>query len=122
MTVYLTVRTIHILCAVCSAGGFLLRGFWMLRDSPLLHHPLTRVLPHVIDTLLLASAVGLVAISGFYPFTTSWINLKLVLLVAYILFGTIALKRGRSRSVRATAFVLALASVAGIFAAAIFKP
>ncbi|MEX0741948.1 MAG: SirB2 family protein [Phycisphaeraceae bacterium] len=122
MSTYLLLRAFHITCAVLSAGGFLLRGLWMLADSPLLRHRLARVLPHVIDTLLLASAIALVIMSGFYPLTTSWINIKLVLLVVYIVFGSIALKRGRSRRLRAAAFVLALASVTGIFAAAVFKP
>jgi len=122
MSTYLLLRAFHITFAVLSAGGFLLRGLWMLTDSPLLQHRLTRVLPHIVDTLLLASAVALVLMSGFYPLSTSWINLKLILLLAYIVLGTIALKRGRNRRIRATAFVLALASVAGIFAAAIVKP
>lgn len=122
MSTYLLLRTFHIICAVLSAGGFLMRGLWMLADSPLLRHRLTRVLPHVVDTLLLASAVVLVIMSGFYPLATSWINIKVVLLLVYIVLGSIALKRGRSRRVRAAAFVMALASVVGIFVAAIFKP
>ena len=122
MSMYLAIRTIHIACALLSLSGFALRGYWMLRASPLLQHKLTRVLPHIIDSALLLSAIVLVLMSGFYPLATSWINIKLVLLVVYILLGTIALKRGKSPRVRAVAFVLSLITLAAIFATAIVKP
>ena len=122
MSTYLTIRTLHVTFALLSASGFILRGYWMWRGSALLQHKLTRTLPHIVDTLLLLSAIVLVLLSGFYPVTTSWINIKLLLLVAYIVLGTIALKRGRSRRMRAIAFLLALVSLAGIFYAALTKP
>ena len=50
-------KSIHLTCAVLSISGFLLRGFWMIKNSPLLQHRLTKILPHIVDTLLLASAI-----------------------------------------------------------------
>jgi uncharacterized membrane protein SirB2 len=53
-----------------------------------------------------------------YPFTTDWLTMKVVLLVVYVVLGSIALKRGRTRAARATAFVAALVTVAFLFSVA----
>src|SRR6185312_4199771 len=106
---YLLLKQLHVACAFISIGGFALRGALMLRDSPLLQSAFARVAPHVVDTVLLASAVALAWLSGQYPFSQGWLTAKVLALVAYIVLGSVALKRGRSRAMRATAFVFALA-------------
>ena len=65
--------------------------------------------PHVIDTALLASAVALAVTIRQYPGTSAWLTAKVAGLVAYIVLGTIALKRRKSRRVRIAAFYGALA-------------
>ncbi len=122
MSAYLLIRAFHMLCAILSFSGFALRGYWMLKESPKLQSKPAKVLPHIVDTLLLLSAIVLVIMSGFYPITTSWINIKIVLLIAYIVLGTIALKRGKTKQIRTVTFVLALISVLAIFAVASIKP
>ena len=112
---YLLVKQVHVICAALSIAGFTLRGALMLRDSALLQTRFARIAPHVVDTLLLASAVALAWQSGQYPFAQSWLTAKLLALLAYIVLGTIALKRGRTRTVRSVAFVLALATVLYLF-------
>ena len=96
-------------CAGLSLAGFILRGYWMVHQSPRLQHPLTRTLPHIIDTLLLLSAIGLTLILRQYPFTAPWLTAKVSALLLYILLGSLALKRGRSRRVQIIAFYSALA-------------
>lgn len=91
-----------------SLALFVLRGAWMLSGSRLLVSGFSRVVPHVVDTILLASAVGLTVVLGQYPFAQGWLTAKLLGLVVYILLGTIALKRGRTRKQRLLAFVGAL--------------
>jgi uncharacterized membrane protein SirB2 len=118
---YAAIRAIHVACALLSAGGFVARGVLMLRDSTLLATRFARVAPHVVDTLLLASAVALAWMSGQYPFAQAWLTAKVVALLAYILLGTLALKRGRSKAVRAAAFALALATVLYILAVAVTR-
>ena len=103
MELYPFLKHLHVTCVVLTAGGFLLRGVWMLRASPWLHHPLTRVLPHVNDTLLLAAGVGLMLLLHQYPFVDGWLTAKLLALLAYIALGTIALKRGHTKGVRIAA-------------------
>jgi uncharacterized membrane protein SirB2 len=118
---YLTVRHVHMGCAAVSASLFLLRGVWMLRASKLLQQRWVRIAPHLVDTLLLASAITLAAWSGQYPFAQGWLTAKLFALVGYIALGTIALKRGRTRAVRGAAFIAALALFAYIVAVAVTK-
>jgi uncharacterized membrane protein SirB2 len=118
---YLALKHLHIACAILSGSFFLLRGIWMLRDSPRLKARWVRIAPHVIDTALLTSAVVLVVWSGQYPFVQPWLTAKLLALIAYIGLGTVALKRGRNKSVRIGAFVAALTLFAYIGAVALTK-
>jgi uncharacterized membrane protein SirB2 len=93
-----------------SLAGFAARGLLMLAGSPLLQARFVRIAPHVVDTVLLASAVWLAWSLGQYPFVHGWLTAKVLGLAAYIVLGTIALKRGRTRFIRATAFAGALAA------------
>lgn len=119
---YIIVKHIHFTAAILSFSGFILRGFWMLKDSPLLQAKLTRVLPHIIDTILLATAIYLVMVSQLYPFAVNWVTAKVFLLIAYIIIGTIALKRGKTKSIRLLALVTSLIIISTIFAIALIKP
>ena len=118
---YLAIKHLHITCAILSGSFFLLRGLWMLADSPLLQRRWVRVVPHVVDTLLLGSALVMVFWSGQYPFVQSWLTAKLLALVAYIVLGTVALKRGKTKGVRAFAMFAALATFAYIVAVALTR-
>lgn len=118
---YLAVKHLHITFAALSGLLFLLRGIWMLADSPLLRRRWVRILPHVIDTALLASALVLAFWSAQYPFVQTWLTVKVVALVAYIGLGTVALKRGKSKPVRTAAFIAALAVFAYIVKVALTR-
>jgi uncharacterized membrane protein SirB2 len=80
----------------------------MLTESPLLGQPWVRLAPHLIDTALLGSAISMAVISAQYPFSQDWLTAKLWGLLAYILCGTLALKRGRSKKQRAVFLMAAL--------------
>ncbi len=102
-------KQIHIALALVSLSGFAVRGYWMMRGSPLLKRQWVRVVPHFVDTLLLVTGLSLVFTLSLYPGEQTWLTAKLVALVLYILLGTVALKRGRTYALRTTAFVAALA-------------
>jgi uncharacterized membrane protein SirB2 len=121
MELYPFLKHLHVTCVVLTAGGFLLRGVWMLRTSPWLHHPLTRVLPHVNDTLLLAAGVGLMLLLHQYPFVDGWLTAKLLALLAYIVLGTFALRRGRTRTIRLAAFAGALLTLGYLVSVALTR-
>jgi uncharacterized membrane protein SirB2 len=93
----------------------------MLRASPLLAARFTRIAPHVVDTLLLASAVALAWMSGQYPFAQDWLTAKVVALVLYVALGSYALKRARTLRARAAFFGLALATVLYIVSVAMAR-
>ena len=118
---YLAVRWLHVGCAALTIAGFAGRGVLMLRGSALLEHRFVRVAPHVVDTVLLASAVWLAWFLGQVPFVHGWITAKVLALLAYIVLGSIALKRGRTKAIRAGAFAAALAAAAYLVAVALTR-
>lgn len=103
MTGYVAIKTVHLACVALTWALFTLRGYWMISGSAAAKARWARVVPHLNDTVLLGAGVTMVAIAG-YPFTHGWIAAKLAGLLAYILLGTIALKRGRTRGMRVAAF------------------
>ncbi len=121
MEIYPLLKHLHVTCVALTAGGFLLRGVWMLRGNALLQHPLTRVLPHINDTLLLAAGLGLMLLLRQYPFVDGWLTAKLLALLAYILLGTVALKRGRTPQSRVAAFGGAVLSLLYLVAVALTR-
>ncbi len=121
MNTYLLLRHLHISCVVLSGAGFLLRLYWMASESPRLRQRLTRTLPHVIDSVLLGSALTLAVWSGQYPFVDGWLTAKLGGLLAYIGLGTMALKRGRTRAARLGYGALAVLAYAYIVSVALTR-
>jgi uncharacterized membrane protein SirB2 len=102
-------KAVHVGSALLSISGFVLRGAWMLQGSPQLKARVTRIVPHVVDTVLLVSAILLALRSAQYPLVHAWLSAKLLALLAYIALGSIALKYGKTRRVRVLNFCLALA-------------
>jgi uncharacterized membrane protein SirB2 len=80
----------------------------MIADSPL-QARWVRIVPHVNDTLLLASGIGLAVIIQQYPLADGWLTAKLAALLLYIVLGTVALKHGKTRCTRIAAWLGALA-------------
>jgi uncharacterized membrane protein SirB2 len=118
---YIALKHLHVTCVVLSGLGFCLRGWWMLTESPLRQHRLTRVLPHIVDTLLLGSALTMAWLSGQYPFVNGWLTAKFFGLLAYILLGMMALKRGRTMATRQRYFAMALLAYAYIVGVALSR-
>ena len=104
---YLLLRQLHTVLAAITIGGFLLRGYWMLSGSEKLHRPLTRIAPHVVDTAFLSSGIAMLVLSSLNPLTQSWLLAKFAGLVFYVLLGSVALRRGPTRPIRASALLAA---------------
>ncbi|WP_087461095.1 SirB2 family protein [Oleiphilus messinensis] len=109
MTYYLLIKQVHIICVIATLILFSFRGILMMLNSRLLHTRLIRVLPHIVDTVLLVSAILLTLQIHQYPFVNDWLTAKLIALLAYIAVGTFALKRGKTKSLRILLFFIALA-------------
>ena len=118
---YLLLKHLHVTAVAISGTGFLLRGVLMLCDSPLLGRRLFKVAPHVIDTVLLGSAIAMAVISAQYPFVLPWLTAKFFGLLAYIVFGMMALKRARTKAQRAAWFAAALLAFAYIVSVALTR-
>ncbi len=118
---YFFLKNIHITLVAISGALFLLRGLWMLARSPLLQASPVKRLPHLVDSLLLASALGLAIWSGQSPTNSTWLLAKVGALIAYILLGALALSYGRTMAMRATALLAATGCYAYMVTTAITK-
>ena len=121
---YTLLKAVHVTAVVLSGTGFVLRWVLMRRASPALQaralqSRTLRVAPHVIDTVLLASAVSLAVIGRFNPLVVPWLAAKITALLVYIVVGTIAL-RG-APSLRMPAFLVSVATFAYIVSVALSK-
>lgn len=124
MSYHAVVLTLHLLAVVVTLSLFVTRFYWLCRRSPALQQHWVNVVPHINDTLLLASGIALIVINRFYPFSAqeSWLTAKMFGVIIYILLGHIALgRRQRSLSLRWVAFILALMCFFLIVQAAITK-
>jgi len=108
MSLYLLSYYIHVSCICLSGSFFFIRGIWMLLESELLDLKWVKILPHVIDTLLLVSAISLTIQIQQFPFVENWLTVKVIALIMYILFGIVALRRGRTKVQRVVFFILAM--------------
>ena len=105
---YPQIRFVHILAISLSGGLFALRGIGVLVGARWPQAALVRYLSYTIDTVLLTAALMLVTILPSAMFAYHWLTVKLVLVVAYVVLGVFALRRGRSRGTRAICYAGAL--------------
>lgn len=105
---YPEIKAVHVGAVVASGGLFAVRGSLMLARSRLANHAALRWLSYAIDTTLLTAALMLVTILHQYPFVQGWLTAKVLLLVVYIVLGSLALKRARSRRAQVACFFAAL--------------
>lgn len=119
---YMIAKHLHTATVALTLILFLVRGGWMLADSGMLQRRWVRIAPHVIDTVLLLSALYLAIVVWGWPATPhGWITAKVAALVVYIGLGTVALKRGRTKAVRTAALVGALVVFGYLVAVALSK-
>lgn len=118
---YLTVKTIHMTCALISITGFLFRAYLMLIESKWQKHSLVLVLPHVIDTVFLLSGATMAFMVNFGFFSQLWLTTKVSLLMVYLLFVGLTLNRGKTRRIRIVCFFLAVATFVYIVGVAVQK-
>ncbi|MBY6204946.1 SirB2 family protein [Halomonas denitrificans] len=121
MSTIVLLERLHVALALISGLGFALRGFVVrILDRPLAG-PLVRVGPHLIDTLLLMSGIGLWFHFRYSPVDSAWLGLKLALVVVYVLLGVAAL-RSKRRDRGVLAYLAALLVFLAIALLALSKP
>ena len=117
---YGAVRQVHVAAAAISLALFLLRAGWMLASPVRLQMRWLRIVPHCIDTILLATALWLAWQLGVEG-TRGWLAAKVVGVLVDIVSGTVALKRGRTMRVRVVALTVALVTFGYIVSVALTK-
>ncbi|MGK7296548.1 MAG: SirB2 family protein [Candidatus Wenzhouxiangella sp. M2_3B_020] len=121
MDTYSLLKTLHVALALVSGLGFAMRGFIRLVLQRPLAHPLIRLGPHLVDTLLLASGIALWTLLSLAPWAAGWFGLKLALIVVYIGLGIAAFRiQHQGRAV--LAFLAALCVFVTIAWLALYKP
>lgn len=118
---YFTVKTLHQTAVALSLAGFFARGLGGLAGAAWVRGRAAKSVPHVVDTVLLLSALALAWMLQLNPLTTPWLAAKIVALLAYIGLGLVALNPRRALKLRAAAWVAALASFGYIVSVALTK-
>jgi uncharacterized membrane protein SirB2 len=118
---YLTVKLIHQSAVVLSITGFAVRGAASLADARWVRSRVAKSLPHVVDSVLLLSALVLAWMLRLTPGNAPWLVAKIVGLIAYVGLGVVALRPGRQKVVRAVAWAAALGTVGWIVSVAVTK-
>lgn len=107
MMSYALLKLIHVSAVLLSYLLFLTRGIWMMRASTQLQQRWVKIMPHVIDTVLLASAIMLAVLIQQNPLTDAWLTAKVVGLLVYIGCGMVALRFGKTRTVKVGSWIMA---------------
>lgn len=107
---YPKIKSVHVATVIASGLLFLFRGLLVQagRSRWAMAAPV-RYFSYAIDTTLLTAALMLLTILPGALFANGWLAAKLVLLVVYVVLGTLALKRGRTPRMRLAAWIAALA-------------
>lgn len=115
------IKELHVTLAVLTVVFFIYRGVLMLAGSGSLHRKWLRIAPHVIDTFLLVTGLWLAV--SLYPtfYYQPWLLVKVIAILVYIVLGSIAIKRGRTKSIRLLAFLGSLLLLVYIFSVAVNK-
>jgi uncharacterized membrane protein SirB2 len=118
---YLILKAAHVTAVALSGAGFIARGLGQFAGARWVASRAARTLPHVVDTVLLASAVGLACSLPLSLVRTPWLVAKIAGLFVYIALGTVALRFARTRKARITAWAAALLVFGYIVSVAITK-
>ena len=118
---YLALKHLHVTCVVLSGLGFALRGWWMINDSPWLKARLAKVVPKGLWALLLGGAWVVAWQGGQSRSVQGGRTARVFGLLAYIVCGTIALKRGRTMRQRTLFLAFAVLAYAYIVSVALTR-
>jgi len=116
---YPQLKLAHQLVVGASGALFALRGAGVLAGAGWADTRRLRVASVVLDTLLFALGVTLWTVLALDLRQQPWLATKLALLVVYVVLGSFALRRARTRAVRAGCYAAALATFAFMVSVAV---
>jgi uncharacterized membrane protein SirB2 len=106
---YADFKMLHIVAVVASGTLFLLRGIGVQLGAAFAMSAPVRYLSYTIDTVLLGAALALLWTLHEVLLGSTWIWVKIALLPVYIVLGSFALKRAKTKGARFVFFLAALA-------------
>ena len=118
---YLTLKTIHQTAVLLSVSGFFARGLAGLLGANWVRSRLAKTLPHLVDSVLLLSALLLAWTLRLSPGAAPWLMAKIAGLLLYIALGVLALRPGLALPLRCSAWLAALICYAWIASVALSK-
>jgi uncharacterized membrane protein SirB2 len=118
MDSYVIFKHLHMTAVTLSGLLFMVRGFWLLQGSAQLQAKWVKITPHVIDTLLLVSAIAMLVVAQQFP---AWVHVKITLLVVYIGLGLMAFKRAKTQGHKLTFLLAAVAVYVFLISVALTK-
>jgi uncharacterized membrane protein SirB2 len=104
---YAALKMLHVISVAVSYLLFSLRSVWMMQGSAALQQRWVKITPHIVDTVLLASAIALAIMIHQDPIHNLWLSAKVAGLLLYIGLGMMALRFGKSRRTRISAWIAA---------------
>jgi uncharacterized membrane protein SirB2 len=114
-------KLLHQSAVALSITGFVARGLGSFMQAAWVRQRFARTAPHVVDTLLLLSALAMAWTLRLTPGNAPWLTAKIIGLLLYIALGLLALRPGRPLALRLAAWVAALAVFGWIVSVALTK-
>ena len=104
----LFLKYLHIVSVAASFALFFVRGLWVMRSYPDSQEKWIRTLPHVVDGLLVLSAVAMLAMSPLKGWPGDWLTVKLALIVIYVALRLYLVRGARTLTTKMLVWLLAL--------------
>ena len=118
MDSYLIFKHLHMTAVALSGLLFMVRGLWLLQGSAQLQAKWVKITPHVIDTLLLFSAIAMLVVAQQFP---AWVHVKITLLIVYIGLGLMAFKKAKTQGQKLSFLLAAVAVYVFLISVALAK-
>lgn len=118
---YAVVKQIHLSAVLLSGLGFAARGWASLRGAAWVQGRSARTLPHVVDTVLLASALTMAWMLRLNLAASPWLTAKVLGLLVYIALGMVVLRPRYAFALRSGAWAAALLVLGWIVSVALLK-
>lgn len=104
---YQAVVHIHVAAVMISLAFLSFRFALMLKDSSILQQKWLKITPHIVDTVLLGTAIWLLTLSSMVEID-GWVASKVIGVILYIVSGIFALKWAKTNRSRVIGFVCAV--------------
>lgn len=104
----LFLKYLHIVSVAASFALFFVRGLWVMQSYPDSQEKWVRVLPHVVDAVLVLSAVAMLATSPLNGWPGDWLTVKLALIVVYAMLALYLFRGARALTTKILVWLLAL--------------